>query len=212
MIGLRLYKALPNVVQKVILKAVKKTQKEWESKVLRTIWESIYGVKIGMGSYGCFLPGTFSAGDEIGNYCSIAGNVWHLNANHPMDYATMSPLFYQKTFGGNPHAKDVPRTALTIGHDVWIGRDVKILANVEKIGNGAVIGAGSIVTKDVEPYTVVAGNPARMIRYRFDSNTIAKLEESKWWTLPPGELMKLQNIVENPLAFAEETKKLVKKC
>ena len=212
MTGVQLYKALPNVLQKVVLKVIKKTQKEWDSEALRVIWESVYGVKVGIGSYGCFLPGIFSAGDEIGNYCSVAGNVWHLNANHPMGHATMSPLFYQKAFGGNPNAQDVPRTALRVGYDVWIGRDVKILANVTKIGNGAVIGAGSIVTRDVEPYTVVAGNPARVIRCRFDDETITKLEASKWWTLPPRQLMKLQNVVQDPCAFADEAKKLVENC
>ena len=129
-----------------------------------------------------------------------------------MHCASMSPLFYQKAFGGNADAKDVERTALTVGHDVWIGRDVKILSNVTKIGNGAVIGAGSIVTHDVEPYTVVAGNPAQVIRRRFDDDTIAKLEDSKWWTLPPDKLMKLQNVVQKPCAFADEAKKLVQNC
>lgn len=209
---LRIYKVLPGILQKILLKVIKKVQKEPESQILRDIWESTYGIRIGMGSYGCFQTGIFSAGDEIGNYCSIAGNVWHLNANHPMHHASMSPLFYQKSFGGNQAAQDVKRTALTVGHDVWIGRDVKILANVTRIGNGAVIGAGSIVTRDVEPYTIVAGNPARVIRRRFDEDTIAKLEESKWWTLPPEKLMKLQNVVQDPCTFAEEALKLVENC
>lgn len=212
MMGTRLYRALPNVLQRILLKLIRKTQKEWKSKLLRDIWEESYGVKIGIGSYGCFQPGTFSAGDTIGNYCSVAANVWHLNANHPMHYGCMSPLFYQKAFSGNPAVTDVRRTALAVGHDVWIGRDVKILSNVTKIGNGAVIGAGSIVTKNVEPYTIVAGNPARVIRRRFDDETIAKLEASRWWTLPPDELMKLQSVVQDPCAFAESAKKMVENC
>lgn len=207
---LQLIKALPVSVQKMALKLVKKAEKEWDSEVLRVLWESVYGVSVGIGSYGCFQPGIFSSGDEIGNYCSVAGNVWHLNANHPIEHATMSPLFYNRAFSGNPDAKDVPRTPLSIGHDVWIGRDVKILANVTNIGNGAVIGAGSVVTKNVEPYTVVAGVPAKVLRRRFDEQTIAALEEFKWWTLPPKTLMTLQAFVENPRAFAEAAKKLVK--
>ena len=164
MTGIQLYHALPNILKRVVLKVIKTIQKEWKSEILRTIWEGAYGVKVGVGSYGCFVPGSFSSGDEIGNYCSIAGNVWHLNANHPMHCASMSPLFYQKAFGGNADAKDVERTALTVGHDVWIGRDVKILSNVTKIGNGAVIGAGSIVTRDIPANTVAVGNPCRVLR------------------------------------------------
>lgn len=212
MIWIRLYQALPDVLQKMVLKIVKKIEREWEARVLRNIWENSYGIKVGMGTYGCFQIGAFSDGDIIDNYCSIAGNVWHLNANHPMDYACMSPLFYQKSFGGNPLAQDVTRTALIVGHDVWIGQDVKILANVKKIGSGAVIGAGSVVTKDVPAYTIVAGNPAKVIRRRFDDAVVKKLEESQWWTLPPHELMKLQNVVQDPVAFAEGAKKLVENC
>lgn len=212
MISERIFRALPAVLKKAVLKFVKKREKEWESQTLRALWKTMYGVEVGQGSYGCFVAGIFSAGDRIGNYCSIAGNVWHLNANHPMEYATMSPLFYRKEFGGNPDAKDVERTALTVGHDVWIGRDVKILAGVKSIGNGAVIGAGSIVTKDVPAYTVVAGSPAKPIRKRFDEETIAALEDSRWWTLPPRELMKLQSVVHDPCAFAQAAKKLVENC
>lgn len=212
MIRVRIFQALPNLLQRLVLKILKTMVKEWKSETLRAFWESTYGIKVGMGSYGCFQRGIFCAGDKIGNYCSIAANVWHLHANHPMDHGSMSPLFYLKSFGDNPNAVDVARTALTVGNDVWIGRDVKILANVTKIGNGAVIGAGSIVTKDVEPYTLVAGNPARVIRRRFDDETIAKLEDSEWWTLPPEELMKLQNVVQDPCAFADAAKKLVENC
>lgn len=204
----KVFRALPVFLKKAVLKLVKKREKEWQSQRLRSLWKIMYGVEVGMGSYGCFTAGNFSKGDVIGNYCSVAGNVWHLNANHPMENATMSPLFYRKEFG-NPNAVDVPRRALTVGHDVWIGRDVKILAGVSRIGNGAVIGAGSVVTKDVPPYTVVAGVPAKPIRMRFDEETIAALEDSRWWTLPPQTLMTLQNAVNDPRAFAEEAKKLV---
>lgn len=79
---------------------------------------------------------------------------------------------------------------LTVGHDVWIGANAIILPGCCNIGNGAIIGAGSIVTKDVPPYSIVAGNPARMIRMRFPQQVIASLEASEWWLLSKAELSK----------------------
>lgn len=209
---IKLFLCLPEILRRCILKIVKLLVKEWRSAALRRLWKASYGIDIGMGSYGCFRRGAFCVGDRIGNYCSISDNVWHLQANHPMDHGSMSPIFYLKGFANNPAAVDIPRTKLEVGHDVWIGRDVKILSKVTCIGNGAVIGAGSVVTKNVEPYTVVAGVPARVIRRRFDDETIALLEESAWWTLKPEQLISLQNQVSDPQAFAKSAKELVKNC
>lgn len=196
----------PVLLRKMLLKVIKKTARECDSVLLRDLWESLYGIKIGIGSYGCFQRGMFCQGDSIGNYCSIAVGVSHLNANHPIHYATMSPLFYQKSFCGNPNARDVERTNLQIGHDVWIGKGVTILAGVTSIGNGSVIGAGSVVTKNVEPYTIVAGVPARVIRRRFTDDIIEKLENSQWWNLTPVQLSEMQDVVNNPLCFADKAK------
>jgi acetyltransferase-like isoleucine patch superfamily enzyme len=77
---------------------------------------------------------------------------------------------------------------LSIGNDVWIGQNAIILPSVARIGDGAVIGAGAVVTKDVEPYSIVVGNPARLLRYRFSQETIVKLQESRWWEKSVGEL------------------------
>lgn len=209
---LRLVLCMPDFIQRGIIKLVKLLTKEYRSLILRRIWKEVYDIEVGMGTYGCFQRGAFCAGDKIGNYCSIGANVWHLHADHPMDHACMSPLFYLKSFADNPKAVDIPRTKLTVGHDVWIGRDVKILSKVTTIGNGAVIGAGSVVTGNVEPYTVVAGVPARTIRRRFDDKIIALLESSRWWTLEPEQLAELQSVVNDPKAFAEAAEKLVENC
>ena len=88
----------------------------------------------------------------------------------------------QKIFGS---AKTIPNKRrnpcqIIIGHDVWIGHGVKILGGV-KIGNGAVIGTGAIVAKNIPPYAIAVGNPARVIKYRFDEETIKKLLAVKWW-------------------------------
>ena len=77
---------------------------------------------------------------------------------------------------------------------------------MKKIGNGAVIGAGSVVTNDVEPYTIVAGNPARKIRDRLDVETAAKLQESEWWDLPIDELKKMSPYMKNSVEFLEHLK------
>lgn len=209
---LKLFMRLPEVLKRPVFKIMKLTVKEWRSASLRRLWQATYGVEIGMGSYGCFRRGAFCAGDRIGNYCSIGADVWHLQADHPMDHGCMSPMFYLKGFSNNPAAVDLPRTKLAIGHDVWIGQDVKILAGVTSIGNGAVIGAGSVVTRNVAPYTVVAGVPAKVLRRRFDDETAALLEDSGWWTIEPERLMSLQNVINDPKAFAEAAKRLVENC
>lgn len=104
-----------------------------------------------------------------------------------MEYFSTSAVFYNKALGYN--AKDVERHNLVIEDDVWIGNNTNITCSCHKIGRGAVIGAGSVVTKDVESYTIVAGNPARVIRKRFDDKRIKQLEVSKWWEKPPEQLI-----------------------
>lgn len=140
----------------------------------------MYSISIGKGSYGCFRQGMFCQGDSIGNYCSSAIEICRLNANHPVHYATITLLFYQKSFCDNPNAKDDDRAAIQIGHDVWIDKGVSILAGVTFIGNGAVIGAGSVVTRNIEPYTIVTGVLAKVIRKRFEDDVIEALEASHW--------------------------------
>ena len=160
-------------------------------------------VEIGMHTYGsCFSP-SFNYGGKvtIGRYCSFGPNVRYFGGNHPMEYASTSPYFYRKEWGYD--VKDIPRHELTIGNDVWIGCNVVITPACRNIGNGAVIGAGAIVTKDVPPYAIVMGVPARITGYRFTEEVREKLEESKWWEKEPDELMKHYDIVDQPEKWAE---------
>jgi acetyltransferase-like isoleucine patch superfamily enzyme len=139
----------------------------------------------------------------IGSFTSIANQVVIGGANHPMGWASMSPVFYagrdsvKKKF--SKHYLDMTPETI-IGNDVWIGRSAIILSGVN-VGNGAVVGAGSIVTKNVPAYAVVVGNPARIIRYRFDVNTINCLESAKWWELEDGDLSSIAFCVKDPIKF-----------
>lgn len=170
------------------------------SKEIRTLYEKYYGIVIGLGSYGCFDPGRFPQGTVIGNYCSFAAGVRYLNANHPMDFVSTHPLFYNKELGG-VESDRIVRNNLTIGHDVWIGYGVTILSGCSKIGNGAVIGAGSVVTKDIEPYGIYAGVPAKLIRRRFPDYICEELERTKWYDESPEKLVNYIEEIKNPEKF-----------
>src|SRR5918996_713005 len=105
---------------------------------------------------------------EVGKFCSIAAAVRINPGNHPMWRASQHHFDYRR------------RHSVTIGHDVWIGHGAILMPGVT-IGTGAVIGAGAVVTKPVDPYTIVAGVPARRLRERFDAATAAALLELAWW-------------------------------
>ena len=125
---------------------------------------------------------------------------------HLMNGVSTSPVlgnnYFLNKFGININENERYQ-CLDIGNDVWIGSNVVILSNCHQIGNGAIIGAGCIVTKDVPPFAIVAGNPGKIIRYRFDSKTCERLEESKWWDLEPKELMPFYQYFDSPKKFAE---------
>lgn len=176
------------------------------SQGLRRIYKKHYGLDIGIGSYGCFDAGRFPKGTTIGNYCSIAAESRYLNGNHPMNFVTMHPMFCNKSLGFIDKDR-IARKNLNIGHDVWIGYGTIICAGCENIGNGAIIGAGSVVTKDIEPYGIYAGTPARLIRYRFPEKVCMKLEETEWWNLNPKELLKYNELIDCPEKFIETFQK-----
>ncbi len=120
---------------------------------------------------------------DVGNYSSIGSNVLIGVGEHPTNLVTTHPAFYSnnksfKTYSDSNYFEEYNRCK--IGNDVWIGSESTILNNVT-VGDGAIIAYGAVVTKDVPPYAIVGGVPARIIKYRFDENTIKELLATKWW-------------------------------
>jgi phosphonate metabolism protein (transferase hexapeptide repeat family) len=135
---------------------------------------------------------SYAAGDvmiiysQVGKFCSIASHTRINPGNHPMDRVTQHHCTYRRIQYGFDEADDKAffdwrRAAkCVIGHDVWIGTAAIILPGVQ-VGTGAVIGAGAVVTKDVAPYEIVGGTPAKPIRRRFPPDTVEKLLRTAWW-------------------------------
>lgn len=154
----------------------------------------LYGQYPHCSSYGAYsygVPNAISWGEgttySVGKFCSISSDVkLLLGGNHRVDWVSTYPFSsFSENFPEAALIKGHPATkgSITIGNDVWIGMNVTILSGVT-IGDGAVIGTHLIVTKDVPPYAIVAGNPAKIIKYRFDTSTIQALLALQWWNWP----------------------------
>lgn len=149
------------------------------------------GIKIIHGNEGKTL--------RIGKFCSIAEGVTvFLGANHRVDWFTTFPFGHYKENEfpkvKKEHGHPSTKGDIIIGNDVWIATNVTIMSGV-KIGDGAVIAACSVLTKDVPPYTIVGGNPAKQIRKRFSDEVINKLLELKWWDKPESEINEISDIL-----------------
>ena len=142
----------------------------------------------------------------IGKFCQIASGVEFImnGANHQMNCVTTFHFYTLEGWSQSPpKQKDLPAKGDTIiGNDVWIGQNATILPGVH-IGDGAIIGANSVVGSDVEPYTIVAGNPARIIRKRFDDELIEIMEKLKWWDK---SIEEINNLI--PLLTSSDLKKV----
>ena len=174
------------------------------SATLRRILKDFHGVEVGRYSYGpCLTPGALPSGTRVGNYCSIASGLQVFRRNHPGNFLSQHPFFYNRTLGLLAGDAIVAETdnPLVIEHDVWIGSRVTILPSCRRIGNGSILGAGSVVTRDIPAYTIWGGNPARFIRPRFEDDVRALVEKSLWWALPLQSLISAAgDLLNRPLA------------
>lgn len=156
--------------------------------------------KVKMGRYSYIGSGTRITDTNIGSFCSIGARCGIGGGLHPTNMVSTSPVFLQgrnilkKNFASIPYE---PSKAVNIGNDVWIGEGVCIMSGVS-IGDGSIIGAHAVVTHDVEPYTIVAGVPARIIRKRFDDYVIERLEGIKWWDWSEELITKYSDYFSDP--------------
>lgn len=124
----------------------------------------------------------------IGKYCQLGGDVALHATNHPI--SSMTTYINNSLFQGELKGLK-EENEIVIGNDVWIGHGVIIVGNIN-IGNGAILAAGSVITKDVPPYTIVGGVPAKIIKKRFSNQIIQEIETLKWWDLSEVELEKIK--------------------
>ena len=155
---------------------------------------------------------------SIGKYSCIGPRVKTIIGTHPTNYVSIHPAFYstakqagfsytdKNIFIEKKYIDNEKKISIVIGNDVWIGADVKILEGVT-IGDGAIIGAGAVVTKDIEPYSIVVGIPAKVIKYRFDKETIKELLTIKWWNMSQDWIVKHSQYFCNIDKFKENIKK-----
>ncbi|MEZ4874045.1 MAG: CatB-related O-acetyltransferase [Flavobacteriaceae bacterium] len=155
-------------------------------------------IRIGHAStlgYNNFLHGDI----EIGKYCQLGADVALHSTNHPMHY--MTTYINKNLFeGALSQLKEIKK--IRVGHDVWIGHNALVVGNVS-IGNGAIIASGSVVTKDVPPYAVVAGVPAKVINMRFHDTVIQEIESLQWWNMTEAQLNEHKELFFKNLKEAE---------
>lgn len=158
-----------------------------KSRIYRFV--KILGSEVGDFTY--IGPHSWLVSATVGKFCSVAPNCKIGLASHSLDFLSTSPIFTEVKNGTGYSWSEKnffnPSTPVIVGNDVWIGERALIMGGV-KIGNGAVIGAGAIVTKDVPAYAIVAGVPAKIIRYRFPQEQILALEQQQWWNLSEEQL------------------------
>ena len=140
-------------------------------------------INVQMGRYSYMGKNNSVCNTSIGSFCSIASYCAIGGGDQPIDSVSTSPVFFEGRNIFGKHFSQIHKELnkeVVIGNDVWIGENVFVNSGI-KINDGAIIGAHSVVTHDVPPYAIVAGTPARILKYRFEQDEIARLLEIKWW-------------------------------
>ena len=132
---------------------------------------------------------------KIGRFCSIARGVQIQEYNHPINKLSTSFLKKKLSHSNSIKEEIESKGEVIIGHDVWIGANAIILSGV-KIGTGSIIAAGAVITKDVPPFAIVGGNPAKIIKFRFDDKVQNEIINSEWWNKKPKEILQLSSKYE----------------
>lgn len=169
-------------------------------------------VRSNIGRYSYVGINSWIVDTEVGQFCSIATDVNIGLAQHTIEYLSTSPIFTEKhnALGVSWSQHDIvsPHCRTVIGNDVWIGYRAMVKGGV-RIGDGAIIGAGAVVTKDVPDYAIVAGVPAKIIRYRFPDDDIKRLKALKWWNQDEKSLIKAISVFQCKVDISTLTEKMV---
>jgi len=177
------------------------------------IYRGVKAKKAVIDAYSYIAANTDVENAEIGKFCSIADHCRIGMSSHSLHYISTSPIFTQtinalqeKWVEKNVFIHKSEEERVYLGNDVWVGSHALINGGV-RIGNGACIAAGAVVVKDVPPYAIVGGVPARIIRYRFSEEIINLLEELQWWNLPESILKKHIALFQKENLTVDELKK-----
>jgi acetyltransferase-like isoleucine patch superfamily enzyme len=194
------------ILEKVVARADHRNEGPYQF-----VSRQFFGVPVGRMSYG-FLSGlnplVSQHIESIGAFCSIAPGVKVAGAEHPMTFASAHPFLYYQNRGFIPRNRALDQRTLNrnkkvrIEDDVWIGEDALILRGVT-IGTGAVVAAGAVVTRNVEPYEIVGGVPARQIGFRFPKDVRDTLLASRWWEWSDEKIKASLDLFYAPLKFLE---------
>lgn len=170
-------------------------------------------VNTSLGEHSYIAVGSWTTCCNIGPFCSIGANVNMGLTKHSLEMISSSPIFqlHRNATGiswtDRDYAPNILDTSTTtVEADVWVGSNALVMSGIT-LHTGCVVGAGAVVTHDVPPYAIVAGIPARIIRYRFPPEIIERLLEVKWWSLPDEKITKIKDIFHKPDPTLEDLDK-----